>query len=129
MKLREYFESVKGVGVLATADDSGIVNAAIYARPYFLDDDDSTIAIIMGDRSSHDNVRVNPSAVYLFIEEGDEFLGKRLSLIRIKEEADQEKIRSICRRELTADEEKDKFRFLVHFRIDAIRPLVGTGES
>jgi hypothetical protein len=129
MKLSEYFENVKGVGVLATADKNGIINAAIYARPYFLDkEDETTIAFIMGDRKSHDNVQVNPNAAYMYIEEGDDYLGKRLTLTRISEDTDQDKIRSICRRKLTADEEQDKIRFLVYFHIDSIRPLIGTGE-
>jgi hypothetical protein len=128
MNLREYFEQANGVGVLATADAAGIVNAAIYSKPYFLDEtDEMTIAFIMGDRNSHDNVRANPNAVYLFIENADDYLGKRLTLTKIKEEDDQEKIRTICRRKLSADEEQDTRRFLVHFRIEAIRPLLGTG--
>jgi hypothetical protein len=39
MNLDEYFESAKGRGVLATADKDGQVNLAMYARPYFMDDD------------------------------------------------------------------------------------------
>jgi hypothetical protein len=129
MNLSEYFENVIGVGVLATADGDGKVNAAIYARPYFLDKDDETaIALIMSDRKSHDNVVVNPNAAYLFIEEGDDYLGKRLTLVKTGEDADQERIRSICRRKCTAEEVQDRTRFLVFFRVESIRPLVGTGE-
>ncbi|MBC8875369.1 MAG: hypothetical protein H8E44_38585 [Planctomycetes bacterium] len=58
MNLREYFENTKGVGVLATADSNGKVNAAIYARPHFLDpDDDETLTFIMAERLSHANVQ------------------------------------------------------------------------
>jgi hypothetical protein len=129
MKLTDYFENAKGIGVLATAAANGAVNAAIYARPYFLDPaDDSTIAFIMGDRKSHDNVSVNPSALYLFIEEGTNDQGIRLTLTKTREENDQEKIRAICRRKSTREENEEKVRFLVHFRIDAVRPLTGTGE-
>ena len=93
MKLSEYFEQAKGVGVLATADANGKVNVAIFARPHFMDEnDDSTCAFIMGDRASHDNVRQNPSAAYLFIEVGEEYVGKRLSLTMLQEETDAEKI-------------------------------------
>jgi len=38
MNLGEYFDRAKGYGILATADATGKVNAAIYARPYFSDD-------------------------------------------------------------------------------------------
>jgi hypothetical protein len=126
MKLREYFEQATGVGVLATADAKGKVNVAIFARPHFLDEDDGTCAFIMGDRASHDNVRQNPSAAYLFIETGEEYLGKRLSLTMIREETDPEKIKAIRRRNIPRiSEQEGRTTYLVHFRIDGIRPLIG----
>jgi hypothetical protein len=39
MKLSEYFETAEGVGVLATADAHGKVDAALYGRPHFFDDE------------------------------------------------------------------------------------------
>jgi hypothetical protein len=130
MGLQEYFENAKGIGVLATADAAGKVNVAIYARPHFLGDDDGEVAFIMNDRLSHDNVESNPNAAYLFIEETEGYVGKRLFLTKTREETDQEKIQSIRRRNLPPDSDKEdtKRRFLVHFRVDGIRPLIGTGE-
>ena len=58
MNLRDYFESVKGHGVLATADKDGRVDVAVYARPHFIDDE--TIAFIMRDRLTHHNLQSNP---------------------------------------------------------------------
>ena len=70
VKLSEYSEKTQGIGVLATTDASGQVNQAIYGRPHFLDEDDNgTCSFIMSNRLSHDNVRHNPSAAYLFVEE------------------------------------------------------------
>jgi hypothetical protein len=126
MKLSEYFEQTKGVGVLATADAAGKVNTAVYARPHFLDpSDDNMIAFIMGDRLSHANIQANPHASYLFIEETRGHVGKRLALIKTSEETDAKKIQALRRRNLPEDCEVEKTRFLVHFRIDAIRPLIG----
>jgi hypothetical protein len=126
VKLNEYFERTKGVGVLATADAGGKVNTAIYARPHFLDpDDENTIVFIMGDRLSHANVQANPNASYLFMEEGEGYVGKRLSLTKTEEETDPKKIQAVRRRNLPGECEDGKTRFLVHFRIDAIRPLIG----
>ena len=74
MKLSEYFEKTQGIGVLATTDASGRVNQALYSRPHFPDDDDDgdeSCSFIMSNRLSHDNVRHNPSASYLFIEKGE----------------------------------------------------------
>jgi len=130
MKLSDYFKKAKGVGVLATADAKGKVNTAIYARPHFLDaNDDSTLAFIMTDRLCHANVQANPHASYLFIEEGEGYIGKRLSLTKIKEETDQEKILSLRRRNLPQECDEGKIRFLVHFHIDGIRPLIGTDSE
>jgi len=130
MGLREYFEGVKGTGVLATADADGKVNVAIYSRPHFLGDDDGEMAFIMNDRLSHDNVDSNPHAAYLFLEETGGYVGKRLFLTKTREETDPDKIQSIQRRNLPpeCDEGGTKKRFLVHFRVDGIRPLIGTGD-
>jgi len=130
MGLREYFEKVEGIGVLATADADGKVNVAIYSRPHFLGDDGGEVAFIMNDRLTHDNVSSNPHAAYLFIEETEGYVGKRLSLTKTREETDQDRIQSIRRRNPSPerDEGDNKKRFLVHFRVDGIRPLIGTGE-
>ena len=63
MNLDEYFESAKGRGVLATADKDGQVNLAMYARPYFMDDD--TVTFIMAERLTHENLKSNPYAMRL----------------------------------------------------------------
>jgi hypothetical protein len=125
MKLSEYFERAKGVGVLATTDMSGQVNQALYAKPHFLDEDDEgTCSFIMSNRLSHDNVLHNPSAAYLFIEEGEDYVGKRLSLTVIEEETDLEKIKAIRRRSNPPITEEDG-KYLVHFHIEGVRPLIG----
>lgn len=127
MKLSEYFEKAKGVGVLATADAEGKVNVAVYSRPHFLDlNDDNTLAFIMADRLSHANVRANPHAAYSFIEDGEAYCGKRLSLTKIREETHQEKIQALRRRNLPDQCDEGKTRFLVYFHVDGVRPLIGT---
>jgi hypothetical protein len=125
MKLSEYFEKTQGIGVLATTDTAGQVNQAIYSQPHFLDDDDDeTCSFIMSDRLSHDNVKHNPSASYLFIKEGDGYVGKRLSLTVIEEETDPEKIKAVRHRNIpTISEEEGKY--LVRFHIDGVRSLSG----
>ncbi len=125
MKLSEYFEKTKGIGVLATTDASGQVNQALYANPQFLDkDDDGTCSFIMAKRLSHENVFHNPSAAYLFIEECAGYVGKRLSLTVIAEESNPETIREIRRRNAPPISEEES-KYLVHFHIEGVRPLVG----
>ena len=126
MKLSEYFERTKGIGVLATTDAAGQVNQAIYSRPHFLDvNDDGTCSFIMSNRLSHDNVGHNPSAAYLFIEESEGYIGKRLSLTVIGEETDLEKIKAIRRRNIPSISEEES-KYLVHFHVEGVRPLIGT---
>ena len=129
MNLSEYFERAKGIGVLATTDMSGQVNQAIYAKPLFLNkDDDATCSFIMAERLSHDNVWRNPSAAYLFIEDGAGYVGKRLSLTVIEEETDLEKIKAIRRRNAPPIREEES-KYLVHFHIEGVRLLIGNGEG
>jgi hypothetical protein len=125
MNLREYFESVKGRGVLATADGEGKVDAAIYATPHFLEDE--TIAFIMRDRLTHNNLQSNPHAAYLFIETGQKFAGKRLFLTKTREEQDSELLYSLRRKEYS--DEKNEPKFLVFFQIDKVLPLIGSGDG
>ena len=128
MTLSDYFEKTRGTGVLATADGAGQVDAAVYARPHFLDE--QTVAFIMADKLSHRNLQSNPHATYLFVERGEGYKGKRLHLTRVSEETDPQKIQALRRRPLPAEcGYESESRFLVHFRIDRIRPLVGDEED
>ncbi len=126
MGLKEYFENTKGFGVLSTADKDGHVDAAVYARPHVMED--GTIASIMRDRLTHENLKTNPHAVYLFLEEGQGYRGKRLFLTKIREEQDSELIKEICRRCYPSELQVKEPRFLVIFEIDKELPLVGAGD-
>jgi len=45
MDLHNYFENAKGHGVLATSDEQGRVNMAVFSRPHVFED--QTVAFIM----------------------------------------------------------------------------------
>ena len=124
MELREYFEKNEGRAILSTADGDGKVDAAVYARPHFLDED--TIALIMRDRLTHHNLQSNSHACYLFMEKGPGYKGKRLFLTKVREEQDTELLQSLRRRQYL--NEKDEAKFLVFFKVDKVLPLVGDGE-
>ena len=72
-------------GVLATADSEGRVDAAVYSRPHVMDD--GTAAFIMRERLTHENLKSNPHAAYLFMEKSEKFVGKRLFLTKIKRDS------------------------------------------
>ncbi len=112
MSLKKYFDTTKGFGVLSTADSDGQVDAAIYARPHFMEDD--TMAFVMRDRLSHHNLQSNPHAMYLFKEEGTGYRGKRLIMSKVREEQNTELLESLRRRK--ADYGNGEDRFLVFFK-------------
>ena len=126
MELSEYFEAQKGIGVLATSDTSGKVDAAVYARPHFIDD--KTIAFIMADRLTHANLKSNPSAAYLFVESGEHYKGKRLYLTKTREEENSQLIDEICRRCDYSMHGSNLTRFVVFFSIDKVLPLIGSSQ-
>lgn len=123
MNLHDYFENTDGVGVLGTADAEGRVDLAIYARPHV--ESDESVALIMSDRTSHDNITANPHAAYLFLEAGKGYKGKRLYLTRTHEETDPERIEAVRRRSRKGHDRGETAKFLVHFKVENVRPLVG----
>jgi hypothetical protein len=126
MKLKNYFENTKGLGVLSTADNHGKVNSAIYSRPHVMED--GSLAFIMRDRLTHKNTELNSHAVYLFREDGSGYNGKRLYLTKIREAQDSDLIDSLSRRSYPPDKDRRESRFLVYYKLERDRPLVGDGE-
>lgn len=120
-EMKSYFENARGIGVMATSDAEGKVNAAVYSRPHFMEDD--TVAFIMRDRLTHHNLQSNPHAAFLFLEEGPGYIGKRLYLSKVREEENSEIIDTISRRKYQSPPGEN--RFLVFFRIDKALPLIG----
>ena len=126
MNLDSYFEQAKGLGVIATADVNGMVNQAVYSRPYFKDD--TTALFIMAERLTHANLQSNPWASYLFIESGEGYNGKRLYLKKIKEEQNELLIGEICRKcDYSQYDLHD--RYVVSFKVEKVLPLIGDGKK
>lgn len=127
MMLSEYFEKTQGRCVLATASATGAVDAAVYSRPHVIDEE--TVAFIMLDRLSHENLKSNPHAAFLFMEAGEKFVGKRLFLTKTGEEEDQEVIEQFRRKKrYYLPDDDTKKRFLVYFHVDKVLPLIGDHE-
>ncbi|KPK44438.1 MAG: pyridoxamine 5'-phosphate oxidase [Phycisphaerae bacterium SG8_4] len=124
MSLSDYFENVQGRGILATADSDGMVDLAIYAKPQVIDE--TTIAFVMLERLTHQNLKSNPHAAYMFIEQGEGYTGKRLYLTKIREETNTSLVEMLRRKqpEICALYD-DSNKYLVHFQVDDVWPLVG----
>lgn len=121
-ELKSYFETAQGTGVLSTCNSAGNVNSALYSRPNFMED--GSIAFIMNDRRSYSNIKENPKAAYLFVEEGSKSKGVRLYLKKEKETDDKELISKIKRHHSESVNDEDKKRFLVYFSLEDSRDLV-----
>lgn len=125
MNLGEYFAKAKGMGVLATADAKGKVDLAIYARPMVIDD--HTIVLVMRERLSHKNIKHNPNAAYMFIERPESNGGVRLYLTMIREETNTSVVDKIIEEHPEICPYPDEAnKYLVHFRVERVRELVGS---
>lgn len=128
MDLYDYFENTKGLGVLATADSDGHVNAAVYSRPHIMEN--NTAGFIMRDRLTHANLQSNARAMYLFKEEGQGYTGKRLYLEKQSEEMETKRLHELKRRALSPESDAEKgHKFLVIFKITKVLPLIGGDEE
>ena len=127
MDLATYFENTKGTGILSTSDLKGNVDAAIYARPYVIDE--NTIAFSMLERLSYANIQANPKAAYLFVEHGEGYTGKRLYLMRTGEETDPERVKELKKKHSKIFSPDQINRHIVYFKVEKIRALVGDKEE
>ena len=124
MNLSDYFEKVRGLGILATADPDGMVDLAIYAKPHVIDE--TTIAFVMRERLTRQNLKSNPHAAYMFVEQGEGYSGKRLYLTKVREETNTSVVEMFRKKQPEiCSPDDDSNKYLVHFQIDDIRPLVG----
>jgi hypothetical protein len=126
--LKQYFETAAGTGVLSTADAGGKVDAAIYSTPHVMDD--GTVAFIMRERLTHENLKSNPYAAYLFMEDAPGHKGIRIFLKKTREDDNAELIASMTRRHLSPELDAQKGpKHLVYFAVEKVLPLIGSGTS
>ena len=125
--LLEYFQDVAGIGILSTSDADGRSDLAIYARPHVFDNE--TIAFIMRESLSYQNLKSNPHAAYMFIESESRYKGIRLYLKKIDEEFDPEIVNKFRRKpKKTCGDGGNEASYLVRFHVERTRPLVGDNE-
>ncbi|MFH1092978.1 MAG: pyridoxamine 5'-phosphate oxidase family protein [Candidatus Omnitrophota bacterium] len=128
MSLNEYFNNTEGIGILATSNSDGRVDTALYAKPHFIDE--KRCIFLMADKCSHINIKENPHASYIFIEKTGNYKGKRLSLTKTKEFVDEELASQIRKKKHGCPAcDEDKKTFIVYFKVDFVRPLVGDSEK
>lgn len=127
MNLENYFGNVKGTGILATSDAEGNVDAAVYAKPYIIDE--KIIAFSMMEQKSYSNIKANPKACFLFIEKGEGFNGYRFYIQQKGEETDPDNIKMLKKTYNIVDIPSNEKRYLVYFKISQIRSLIEDKEK
>lgn len=122
MDWKDYFETNKGKGFLATAGKTGEVDIAVYSRPHVMED--NILAFGMTERLTHANLHENPYAVYAFNTKG--FEGVRLYLEKVREETEGPLLDEIRKRadEVVCPGTGDLVRYVVYFRVIKDLPLV-----
>ena len=122
MDFKKYFKTTKGRGFLASSNNKGDVNIAIYSPPKV--QDDGTFAFGMTDRLTHANIAENSKAVYAYSTA--HYGGTRFYLEKVKEEKEGSLINEIR-------EEADRFvhpgvgnlvKFVVYFKVVKYVPLI-----
>lgn len=129
MNLTDYFENTEGLGILATADSEGKVDVALYSIPHVFSN--NTVGFVMRERLSHKNLQSNPNAAYMFLERGQGYAGKRFYLTIMREEENSNLINSLKKQnpKVYPTGLDDSNKYLVYFRVDNIRPLIGDSEA
>jgi general stress protein 26 len=123
IKLEELFRNY-GIGVMATANNAGSVNTAVYARPHVIDD--TTLVWGMTNGRTFRNISENPQASFLFRESVPGFRGVRIALELLRTEDSGEMLDTIKKNtnEVVGPGAGSAVTHAAWFKINEIRALI-----
>ena len=126
-EVMKMFNKETRIGSLATTNQNGDVNAAVFGSPRMIDQE--TVIMAIGDNRTFRNLQENPKATFLVVEPGDapaSWKGVRLYLTmdsfeRYGELLDsfREKIRKVA-----GDASADAIVAALRFKVTDVRPLI-----
>lgn len=126
-QVMEMFNKQTRIGALATTNNNGDVNAAVFGSPRMIDQD--TVIMAIGDNRSFRNLQENPKASFIVVEPGDsptDWKGVRLyleveSFERYGELLDsfREKIRKVA-----GNKSANAIIAAIRFKVKNVRPLI-----
>ena len=121
------FNKESRIGALATSNQSGDVNAAVFGSPRMIDDD--TVIMAIGDNRSFKYLQENPKASFIVVEPGDsptEWKGARLYLEMESFERYGEVLDSFRSkiRKIAGDKSANAIIAAIRFKIKDVRPLI-----
>ncbi len=131
-ELMDFFNKQPRLGVLATADKNGKVNAAYFNSPQMIDE--TTVLMGIGKNRSFENLQENPSAAFIILEPGktlQDWKGLRVYLKMIDCQTAGQKVDGI--RAALAEKAGEKASKMIHaaitFKVEEIRPLADFGQG
>lgn len=130
-QVMEMFNRKTRIGALATANDEGDVNAAVFGSPRMIDED--TIIMAIGDNRSLQYLQQNPKASFIVIEPGDsptDWKGARLYLEIDAFERYGELLDSFRAniRKIAGDKSANAIVAASRFKITDVRPLIAPAD-
>lgn len=130
--LMRYFNQVPRIGVLATANREGKVNAAHFGSPVITDPE--TVVMGLGENRTLRYLQENPHAVFIIVQPGEtlpRWRGLRVYL-EMKECSRSGRLLEQLRSRITevvGEEAAKQIVAAVTFRVTEIRPLVDFGQG
>ena len=130
-EVMEMFNRKTRIGALATSNQNGDVNAAVFGSPRMIDED--TVIMAIGNNRSLQYLQENPKASFIVIEPGDapkEWKGVRLYLEMKEFERYGELVDSFRKkiRETAGDASANAIVAAIRFQIVDVRPLIAPLE-
>ena len=120
-QLREFFQ-MDGIGIIGTSDLHGWTNMAIYSPPIITDEN----LLVFGatERLTYKNIKENPRAMFMFIQDGT-WNGVRIRLYLVKDEESGDMLERIRDRfrSMGYNSLASQIKHALYFRIEEIRPL------
>jgi hypothetical protein len=130
--LLRYFNQVPRIGVLATANREGKVNAAHFGSPFMTDPE--TVVMGLGENRTLHYLQENPHAVFIIVQPGEtlpRWRGLRIYLEMKECSRSGELLEQVRSRiaEVAGQKTAKQIVAAVTFRVTEIRPLVDAGQG
>jgi hypothetical protein len=131
-QVMEMFNRESRIGALATSNQKGDVNVAVFGSPRMISED--TVIMAIGDNRSLQYLQENPKASFIVVEPGEtpaEWKGARIyieveSFERYGEVLDS--FRSNIRK-IAGDKSADAIIAAIRFKINDVRPLIAPKDD
>lgn len=126
-ELMEFFNRYPRIGALATANDEGDVNVAVFGSPRMVDED--TVIMGIGQNRSFRNLQRNPKAVFIVMEPGktpSDWKGARVYLEAVDMNTEGAFFNQIKQNiaKIAGQQAADMIHAAIRFRITEVRSII-----